>query len=112
MIARGRARELRVLATTCKQVDVTRANGQTEVDQATDDELPDVDDEPSFVNPHNVSVEVTVGDSSDVSTLAAEQAADETLKVAFIGVRLDNLARSFFRRICDPADCLNYLLPN
>jgi hypothetical protein len=29
-----------------------------------------------------------------------------------IGVRLDNLARSFFRRICDPADCINYLLPN
>ena len=29
-----------------------------------------------------------------------------------IAVRLDNLARSFFRRICDPADCLNYLLPN
>ena len=29
-----------------------------------------------------------------------------------IGVRLDNLARSFFCRICDPADCLHYLLPN
>jgi hypothetical protein len=28
-----------------------------------------------------------------------------------IGVRLDNLAR-FFSRICDPADCLNYLLSN
>jgi hypothetical protein len=29
-----------------------------------------------------------------------------------IGVRLDNLARSFFRRICDPAYCINYLIPN
>jgi hypothetical protein len=28
-----------------------------------------------------------------------------------IGVRLDNLARSFFRRIYDQAYCLNYLLP-
>jgi hypothetical protein len=32
--------------------------------------------------------------------------------IELIGVRLDNLALSFFRRICDPADCLNYLLPN
>ena len=29
-----------------------------------------------------------------------------------IGVRLDNLARSFFCHICDPVDCLHYLLPN
>jgi hypothetical protein len=28
-----------------------------------------------------------------------------------ISVRLDNLARSFFRRICCDNDCLNYLLP-
>jgi hypothetical protein len=34
------------------------------------------------------------------------------LDIEPIGVRLDNLARSFFRRNCDPADCLNYLLPN
>jgi hypothetical protein len=27
-------------------------------------------------------------------------------------VSIDNLARSFFHRICDPADCLNYLLPS
>jgi hypothetical protein len=27
-------------------------------------------------------------------------------------VRIDNLARAFFYRICDPADCLNYLLPS
>jgi hypothetical protein len=70
-----------------QHVDVTRANGQAEMDHVTDDDLPDVDDEPSFVNPDNVSTEVTVGDSSDVSTLAAEQAADETLKTAFSLVR-------------------------
>jgi hypothetical protein len=29
-----------------------------------------------------------------------------------VGVRLDNLTRSFSHRICDPANCLNYLLPD
>jgi hypothetical protein len=29
-----------------------------------------------------------------------------------IAVRLDNLARSFFHRICDPVDCIHHLLPN
>jgi hypothetical protein len=28
-----------------------------------------------------------------------------------IGVRLDNLAKSFFLKICDDNDCINYLLP-
>ena len=29
-----------------------------------------------------------------------------------ISVRLDNLTRSFFKRISSPNDCLNYLLPS
>ena len=28
-----------------------------------------------------------------------------------IGVRLDNLAKSFFLKICDDNDCINYILP-
>ena len=29
-----------------------------------------------------------------------------------IAVRLDNLARQFFYKICQSTDCINYLLPN
>jgi hypothetical protein len=32
--------------------------------------------------------------------------------IELIGVRLDNLARSFFNRICNNHDCLHYLIPD
>lgn len=32
--------------------------------------------------------------------------------IEHICARLDNLARSFFRYICNPDDCLHYSLPN
>jgi hypothetical protein len=64
-------------------VDDTIDNGLIDAKCPSDDESNNVDDDPSFVNPDVAEVEMMIGDASDVSALAAEQAADESLKTAF-----------------------------
>src|SRR5664279_5521331 len=64
-------------------IDVTSDNSVVGVDPTTDEGVICVDDGSSFVNSDTMGGDLLVGDSAEVSALAAEQAAEETLKTAF-----------------------------